>query len=528
VRPGRRWLWPLFAASALVILGLLGFMYAAVQEEESHQKRVREALQRANSIWTTMLSREAERPHNHYAPFEYVQQEVFTRGLQKIQKDEILAQSPLLEEKPDFVRLHFKLDSQGRFSSPQVPESNFLEIAGNLAPEAIDANRVALGRIRSIVDPVTFGLQLREAEQQTAQQGQWVQEMKKRAPRGEPVTVGTFEGFWVQDELFFARRASAGREVGYHCFWVDWPRLRVTLLEGVRDLLPAASLEPDRNGGAGLRLAALPVLLEAPQPLGAFGRWATSSTALLVTLACTLLAILLTGIALKTLRAFGEQQRQFASLVTHELRSPLTTFRLYSDLLAEGLMTDPQKRHAYHRTLQKESDQMARMVENVIALSRLEAGRAKLRPERILLGPLVESHRADLERCAQAADLSLDIDLGGLQDVALQADSEAVGQILFNLVENACKYGKTDIFLGASTRGGTLRLRVRDKGPGVPPAQARRVFAPYRRDESAPVRGLGLGLALSRGLARDLGGELTLESPTDGGACFVLSLPVAS
>jgi signal transduction histidine kinase len=513
-------------AGALVLVGLLGFMYATVQEEESHQEHVREALQRANSTWATMLAREADRPHNHYAPFEYVQQEVFTRGLQKIQKDEILAQSPLLEEKPEFIRLHFKLDAQGRFSSPQVPESNFLEIAGNVAPQAIDANRAALSRIQAIVDPVKFGLQLREAEQQSAEQGQWVQEMKKRAPRREPVSLGTFEGFWVQGELFFARRASAGREVGYHCFWVDWPRLQVTLLEGVRELLPAATLEPDRNGG-GLRLAALPVILEAPQPLGAFGRWATSSTALLVTLGCTLLAILLTGIALQKLRAFGEQQRQFASLVTHELRSPLTTFRLYSDLLAEGLMTDPQKRDTYHRTLQKESGQMARMVENVIALSRLEAGRAKLRPERILLGPLVESHRADLERCAQAAELSLDIDLGGLEDVALQADAEAVGQILFNLVENACKYGKTDIFVGASTRGGTLRLRVRDRGPGIPPTQARRVFAPYRRDESAPVRGLGLGLALSRGLARDLGGDLTLESPADGGACFVLSLPAA-
>jgi signal transduction histidine kinase len=97
-------------------------------------------------------------------------------------------------------------------------------------------------------------------------------------------------------------------------------------------------------------------------------------------------------------------------------------------------------------------------------------------------------------------------------------------------VENACKYGGPPIHVGASTHLGTLRLSVRDHGPGVPPPVARRIFRPFERgarDETDAVRGLGLGLALSRGLARDLGGDLTLEAPPDGGACFVLTLPVA-
>jgi two-component system sensor histidine kinase KdpD len=78
--------------------------------------------------------------------------------------------------------------------------------------------------------------------------------------------------------------------------------------------------------------------------------------------------------------------------------------------------------------------------------------------------------------------------------------------------------------------GGRIEVRVRDHGPGVPPAARRRLFRPFERgarDEADPVRGLGLGLALGRGLARDLGGDLALEAPSGGGACFVLTLPVA-
>jgi signal transduction histidine kinase len=76
--------------------------------------------------------------------------------------------------------------------------------------------------------------------------------------------------------------------------------------------------------------------------------------------------------------------------------------------------------------------------------------------------------------------------------------------------------------------GTIARIAVRDHGPGVPAAVQRRIFRPFDRgdrDETSPIRGLGLGLALSRGLARDLGGELTLEDATGGGARFVLSLP---
>jgi signal transduction histidine kinase len=240
--------------------------------------------------------------------------------------------------------------------------------------------------------------------------------------------------------------------------------------------------------------------------------------------AVVLLATAGAGVALKKSVDFGVRQRRFASLVTHELRSPLTTFRLYSDLLAQGLVKE-EKRALYHSTLQQESGRMARMVENVIAHARLEEGRTGLSRRRVSLVALLEEAAPALRRCAEGAGLPLSI--GEAPEATLFTDPAAVGQILFNLVENACKYGKSSIDVSASADGASVRIRVRDRGPGVPTTA--RLFRPFERagrDEADPVRGLGLGLALGRGLARDLGGDLVFEAPEDGGACFVLTLPV--
>ena len=115
---------------------------------------------------------------------------------------------------------------------------------------------------------------------------------------------------------------------------------------------------------------------------------------------------------------------------------------------------------------------------------------------------------------------------------SLATDVDAIGQILFNLVDNACKYGRNTIDsmiqLEVSQTEGRLHLTVQDRGPGITEEQARHIFAPFERgaysDGTKP--GIGLGLALSRGLARDLGGELVLRPSGERGARFDLSLPL--
>jgi signal transduction histidine kinase len=114
-------------------------------------------------------------------------------------------------------------------------------------------------------------------------------------------------------------------------------------------------------------------------------------------------------------------------------------------------------------------------------------------------------------------------------------DPAAVEQVLFNLVDNACKYGRgaalAVIELTAVARGRSVSIAVRDHGPGVAAREAARLFEPFRksaRDAAEGAAGVGLGLALSRRLARQMGGDLTHEPPADGGATFVLALPLAS
>ncbi|MFI5402674.1 MAG: sensor histidine kinase, partial [Planctomycetota bacterium] len=287
---------------------------------------------------------------------------------------------------------------------------------------------------------------------------------------------------------------------------------------------PDAKLAPAADEVSDRRLFTLPVVLVAPEA-PSLHRWTATHTALLVTWAVVVLAMAGTAFALKKSVDFGVRQRRFASLVTHELRSPLTTFRLYSDMLAQGLVKE-EKRAVYHDTLRQESGRMARMVENVISHARLEEGRTGLSRRQVTLAALLEEAAPALRRCAEGAGFPLAI--GEAPAATLFTDPAAVGQILFNLVENACKYGRSPIEVSASVDG-SVRISVRDRGPGVPAAA--RLFRPFERagrDEADPVRGLGLGLALSRGLARDLGGDLAHETPADGGACFVLTLPVTS
>jgi signal transduction histidine kinase len=119
---------------------------------------------------------------------------------------------------------------------------------------------------------------------------------------------------------------------------------------------------------------------------------------------------------------------------------------------------------------------------------------------------------------------------------AVQADVSAVEQILFNLVDNACKYAAHEatekvIQLKADADGRAAMLSVRDHGPGIPLREAKRLFEPFHKSaheaaHSAP--GVGLGLALCRRLSRAMGGELQLERDGEPGACFVLTLPLRS
>jgi signal transduction histidine kinase len=229
----------------------------------------------------------------------------------------------------------------------------------------------------------------------------------------------------------------------------------------------------------------------------------------------------------------SERRGAFVSAVTHELRTPLTTFRMYAEMLSAGMVPDAAKRQQYLETLRVEADRLAHLVENVLQYARLERGRPGQRREDVSLSGLLDRCRTRLIERAVQAEMQLVIELPENDcEATVATDATAVEQILFNLVDNACKYATEAadkrIHLVLACQPRCMQITVRDHGPGISVAGQRKLFQPFSKsvhEAANTAPGVGLGLALSRRLAAELGGRLELQSPADGGAAFVLTLP---
>jgi signal transduction histidine kinase len=554
--------------------------------EAAHQESLRLALWRMDSWLAPWLAQEAARPYFDYEPF-YPQQRAYSTLLAPIEPGEVLMPSPLLSFQSDKVSLHFQVGPDGRVTSPQAPAEGLRDLAeqNRLPAERITANAAELDEVASMVTrdelaqcvdaaehqeeagAVTVAVappgeaqsksgmsqrarDLQEAgkrqmlREQSAQQAEQVQQWAaaNEAPAGVTVTVGSLVPLWVDGSdggrrLIFTRRVQVGSTSYFQGFLCDWPRLRQSLLEQISDLFADAQLVPVPGAAevaGGMMLATIPAALRVPPPVAATAGLLSPAR---LTLALTWLAVLGTlaavAVTLQASVAFGEKRSRFASAVTHELRTPLTTFRMYSEMLAEGMVADPDQRQVYLETLRDESGRLSGLVENVLAYARLEEGRAPARPAPTTLGAALDHVTAHLRQRAEASGMSLDVAIDAPRDTPLETDTEVVGQILGNLVDNACKYAAEAedhvIRLHARAEDATVALRVSDRGPGVGARHAKAIFNPFDRGERGrgdAMPGVGLGLALARGLARDLGGDLVLEASGAQGACFKLTLPI--
>ncbi len=357
-------------------------------------------------------------------------------------------------------------------------------------------------------------------------------------PITEDVKIGLMCPVWVGGELLLARWVEVGSNRLLQGVWLDWPSLKQELLATVADLFPDAALTPleqprEQQGDRLLSLVPARFSPGAELQLES-SHWSPAGVSLLMAWGCVLLAAVAVGTLLAGVVRLSERRASFVSAVTHELRTPLTTFRIYADMLAEGMVPDVQRQQAYLDTLRTEADRLGHLVENVLAYARLERGRQRRQPQELTVAELMQSIGPRLAERAARDGMRLETTVSALAgERTVRTDVSALEQILFNLVDNACKYARDArplIQIDVAPAGpGLLRMTVRDYGPGIGPREGRQLFRAFHKsaqDAAHSAPGVGLGLALSRRLARELGGNLAIDAAIDDGAAFVLTLPL--
>jgi signal transduction histidine kinase len=250
-------------------------------------------------------------------------------------------------------------------------------------------------------------------------------------------------------------------------------------------------------------------------------------------LAIFIIAILLGGglLTWQALRYRKDSRRKtsFVSNVSHELKTPLTSIRMYAELLHEDRIKAPDKKRQYLRVIVDETRRLTRLVNNVLDFGRLEQGRKRYNVTALDMGRLLrdlwEVQSLQLEQCGLAADLVLPD-----EPPVVRVDRDAMEQVMLNILDNAVKYaagGKALTVVLHRWENG-CRIRVMDRGPGIPEGHRRKIFEQFHRvDDSltAAKPGSGLGLSIARRLLTDMGGDLRFEPREGGGSAFIITIP---
>ena len=263
----------------------------------------------------------------------------------------------------------------------------------------------------------------------------------------------------------------------------------------------------------------------------------------LITLACMLIAALtISGLTHRSRARAAEaraawQRAELESLrntilsgVSHDLRTPLAAITGASSTLIEGgASLSADARDEMLQTIYTEAERMERLINNLLELTRLESGGLVVKKEWQPLQEVVGSalHHLDRRLCGRAVSVDLPVDLP-----LVQMDAIAVEQVLVNLIENALEHTPpgTRIDITAKVHNRELIVEVADRGPGLPPGAEPRLFEKFFRTPSAGgrQRGLGLGLAISRGIIEAHGGSISARNRPGGGALFRFTLPAVS
>lgn len=232
------------------------------------------------------------------------------------------------------------------------------------------------------------------------------------------------------------------------------------------------------------------------------------------------------------LKELDHLKSTFVSVVSHELRTPMTSIKGYVENLLDGLagaLTNKQTRSL--ERVKHNIDRLTRMINELLDLSKIEAGRLELHLSPIALSEMTE----DVVESYQATAREQSINLRSLVDPGLpmvMGDTDKLGRVLINLVHNAIKFTPPggEIRIDAQARGdGYVEMTVTDNGKGIPPQELDKVFDKFYWSASAPVesRGAGLGLAIAKNLVELHGGRIRVESVLGEGTRFAFTIPIA-
>jgi signal transduction histidine kinase len=248
-----------------------------------------------------------------------------------------------------------------------------------------------------------------------------------------------------------------------------------------------------------------------------------------------LVALLMLGL-LATIRGAARERElarlksDFVSTVSHELKTPLTSIRMFGEMLQQGVAGDDRQREArYHEIIVKESQRLGLLIANLLDYSQIERGTRRYSRKPELAADLARDAVATFQRFRDApVDIRVDMADEVAEAAEILVDREVVVQSLLNLLSNAVKYGEPPIDVIVKARPDQVVLAVRDRGPGIAATEQERIFREFYRTPAAyssGVEGTGLGLALVKRHVEAQDGQVEVSSEPGRGATFSLRLP---
>ncbi|NMC34884.1 MAG: PAS domain-containing protein [Veillonellaceae bacterium] len=225
----------------------------------------------------------------------------------------------------------------------------------------------------------------------------------------------------------------------------------------------------------------------------------------------------------------NEIKTKFLAMISHELRTPLTSIKGFTTtLLAEDVIWEPEEQRDFVQTIQQEANRLQELIDHLLDLSRLEAGMLPISLEPHSLQDVIEDALPQFQTLTNEQILTIHVPA---TLPLVYVDAKRIAQVLVNLVRNAAFYSNkgTEINISAHLRKDFVQINVIDQGPGIPPAEHKRVFRAFQRGksvENSSVQGAGLGLAICKGLVEAHGGHIWVKKKSTPGATISFTIPL--